>query len=273
MRQLAPHRALGILGMVMFVAMGIPAGTARAQVNPTWDHYKAYLLGDPVTLPASVQVTLQDQFQQTTWFVRQTGMFANPVQKEHGGSIFPINHPELHYTWWHSGRVPGPFTTAVIAINQFGDQTIQVGSSPFGDSEFLLNPSLKNAPAGTPLPVANHYWCYPCSGSPVNVSLILSDQFLTRPALVGVPRFFCTPAEKRLEDGTVYPIVDAAQHYTVYDMDFNNTAFTARVSDQFITDQLFNFILIDRLLMVPTRKELPTETKSTTWGRVKSMYR
>jgi hypothetical protein len=263
-----------VLVLVMSVAMGIPAGTARAQVNPLWDHYKVYLgLSPTVDLPQSQEVTLLDQFQQTTWFVRQLAHFANPVQKEHGGSIHPIHQPELHYTWWHSGRVPGPFATTVIALNQFGDRTIQVGTNAFGDSEYLLNPALKNAPTGTPLPVANHYRCYPCTGDPVNVPVILTDQFLTRTAMVLLPRFFCTPAEKRLADGTVYPIVDAAQHYTVYDMDFNNTPFTARISDQFITDHQLSLIFLDRWLMVPTRKELPTDTKSSTWGKVKSLYR
>jgi hypothetical protein len=201
-----------------------------------------------------VEVTLVDQFQQTTWFVRQLAHFANPVQKDHAGSTFPIHRPDLHYTW-------------------FGDQTLQVGTNAFGDSEYLLNPALKNAAAGTPLPVANHYRCYPCTGAPVNVPVILTDQFLTRTALVIVPRFFCTPAEKRLADGTVFPIVDAAQHYTVYDMDFNNTPFSARISDQFITDHQLSLIFLDRWLMVPTRKELPTQSKPSTWGRLKSLYR
>jgi hypothetical protein len=262
------------VGLVISGAMGFPVGAARAQVDPLWDHYKVYLALSPsADLPQSVEVTLVDQFQQTTWFVRQLAHFANPVQKDHAGSTSPINRPDLHYTWWHSGRVPGPFGITVIALNQFGDHTIQVGTNAFGDSEYLLNPALKNAAAGTPLPVANHYRCYPCTGEPVNVPVILTDQFLARTALVIVPRFFCTPAEKRLADGTVFPIVDAAQHYTVYDMDYTNTAYSARISDQFITDHQLSLIFLDRWLMVPTRKELPTQTKPSTWGRLKSLYR
>lgn len=75
-----PHAASwtrALLVLVMFAAPGILAGSpARAQVDPTWDHYKTYLVGDPVTLPQSVQVTLRDQFQETTWFVRQLGWSA-----------------------------------------------------------------------------------------------------------------------------------------------------------------------------------------------------
>jgi hypothetical protein len=260
--------------LVLFAVAGILAACpARAQIDPTWDHYKAYIEADNVNLPQQVQVTLTDQFLTTTWFVRQLGYFANPVRKEHGSSVFPINRPDLHYTWWHSGRAP-TFTKDVIAINQFGEHTIHiVTENGFGDSEFLLNPALKNAPTGTPLPIANHYKCYPCTGDAMNVPVVLADQFLTRTATVLAPRYFCTPVEKQLADGTVYPMVNPGQHYTVYNMDFNNTVFTARVSDQFITDQQLNTILIDHLLMVPTVKELPVESRSSTWGRVKASFR
>jgi len=261
--------------LLLFTAVIALAGSrAQAQVDPTWDHYKAYIEADNINLPQPVQVTLTDQFQQTTWLVRQLGYFANPVKKEHGTLVFPINHPELHYTWWSSGTVPGPFTKDVIAINQFGQNVIHiVPNNPFGDSEYLLNPALKNAPTGTLLPLANHYRCYPCSGDPVNVQVFLTDQFLARPAMVGVPRFFCTPVEKRLANGTVYPMVDPRQHYVVYNMDFNNQVFAARVSDQFITDQQLNTILIDHLLMVPTQKEFPTGNQTSTWGRMKALFR
>jgi hypothetical protein len=211
-------------------------------------------------------VTLIDQFQVTTHGTVVLDWFANPVEKRHDPEIYPITRPELHYSWWR--LTPElPFSQDLVAINQFGEQFLQLDRSVY-----LLNPANKNTPTGAPLPVANHYKCYSCIGQPVNVSVFLTDQFFGRPATVLAPRFFCTPVEKRTSDGLTHPIVDVDQHYTVYDIDPTTQFWTATFADQFIP---FGEIVLnlDQLLMVPTRKVIPTEAGPSTWGRVKAQYR
>lgn len=260
-----------ILVPILFTILGISfASRAQAQVDPLWDHYKVY---QTLAHPSHIeQVTLIDQFQtRTDDVVQYLDRLANPVAKNHGAAFYPINRPELHYTWWALSQRP-PIDINVLAINQFGDQYIHVGGPYTGWDTYLLNPANKNAPTGTPLPLANHYKCYPAQGAPVNTTVGLSDQFFSRNAVVFEPRWFCAPCEKRLLNGTVYPMVDPKQHYTVYEIDYTNTFWPARISDQFITDFQTD-VAFDRFLMVPTQKELPTPSDPTTWGRVKGLYR
>lgn len=256
-----PNRTISFLALLA-ASLALAAGPARAQ-DPLWDHYKAYLAQPHVTFNA--QVILTDQFQVTTHLTQYLDWFANPVEKQHAGVTFPINHPDLHYTWWAINQLP--FAKDVVATNQFGDHVIHVGQSAY-----LLNPALKNAPAGTPLPVANHYKCYECTGDSIGVPLILTDQFYARTAGLLVPRFFCTPVEKTIQGGPTYPIVDPNQHYVVYDIDFGPPIFNAVIRDQFVQDLPVQ-LNVDRLLMVPTVKSFPTGTESSTWGRLKRLYR
>ena len=249
----------------------VAGGRAEAQVDPLWDHYKAY--ATPL-IQNRVQVGLTDQFETTTQLTQYLEWFAVPVQKVHSTVVYPINNPVLHYSWYSLSFVQPPlFSKDVIATNQFGDQLIHVAETFGGEADYLLNPALKNAPAGTPIPVANHYKCYPCTGASITANLILTDQFFTRNATVLVPRFFCTPVEKRTPDGLIYPIVDPRQHYVVYDIGFDNSMpfFPANIQDQFLTAQVD--LRIDRLLMVPSLKSFPTPTRSSSWGRLKIMYR
>lgn len=258
-----PHRP-GLVALVSLFAVLLPAGLVQAQVDPLWDHYKAYDVQPQFLL--NTQVTLVDQFQVTTHVTQHLDWFANPVEKRHDPAIFPINRPELHYTWWLLGPEV-PFAQDLVAINQFGEQFLRLDRSVY-----LLNPANKNAPTGAPLPVANHYKCYSCLGQPVNVPVFLTDQFFGRAATVFAPRFFCTPVEKRLADGVTYPIIDPDQHYTVYDIDPTTPIWPAVVQDQFIPPTPVELNL-DGLLMVPTEKVIPTDTRPSTWGRVKSQYR
>jgi hypothetical protein len=219
-------------------------------------------------LSTSTTVTLLDQFMRSTNQVSQLEKFANPVQKEHHGQTFPINRPELHYSWWRIS--PDPFSIPIIAKNQFGDQPLTVLSS-----RYLLNPAKKNAPSTLPIPVANHYKCYDCQGQPITLPapITLTDQFYTRTAQTLVPRFFCTPVEKRTQEGLIYPMTDPRQHYTVYEIQPGFQIWPALISDQFITDRNVE-LQNDRYLMVPTDKTFPpTDTKSSSWGRLKQIYR
>jgi len=253
-----------LLTFGMFVALvAFTGGRATAQVDPNWDHYKVYDAQPKVTF--TMPVVLLDQFQQALTVVQYLDRFANPVEKDHAGVIYPINHPELHYSWWKVADQP--YSGAVIASNQFGDWPLQIGPLLY-----LLNPANKNAPAGAPLPVGNHYTVYACTGDPLAVPLVLTDQFYTRTSNMLIPTYFCVPAQKRTADGIVYPILDEAQHYVVYEIEANEAAYPAVIADQFLQDYPI-LMANDRYLMVPTIKQLPTETNSSTWGRLKLLFR
>lgn len=255
-------RACTTLALTLAALAGI-AGGARAQVDPAWDHYKAYVLQQPI--PFDTQVTLVDQYGTTSHVTLALERFANPVEKRHGALTFPIVRPDLHYTWWRlSPEVP--LGQAVSVVNQFGEQTLQVDRAVY-----LLNPALKNEATDVPIPIANHYKCYTCAGPTVNADVFLTDQFFAREATVLSPRFFCTPVEKRPAGGTIYPIVNREQTYVVYDIAGTPLVWTAVIRDQFVASVpivVFN----DHLLMVPTDKVTPTPAGPSTWGRVKAAY-
>lgn len=242
---------------------------AAAQVSPLWDHYKVYDLVAPVPYPVpGPPVTLIDQFLPWTHDVYALERFMNPTTKEHGGAFYQINEPFLHYTWWAIS--PQPFNALVKVNNQFGNFDLNVLGA-----RYLLNPALKNM-HGQP-PVRNHYKCYDCQGPPVNVSVVMRDQFGPWPADVLFPRFFCNPVEKRVvsADGTqiVYPILDGAQHYTCYIFQPPDMALhTPYITDQFVTDRTVE-LTNAHLICVPTDKLLVTSANSSTWGKLKLLYR
>lgn len=252
-----------IVPLLLLAVLAFAAGPATAQVPPHWDHYKVYQVESAVLHPTVVN--LRDQFTFSAHQVHAMEWFANPVEKNHAGILYPITRPELHYAWWRID--PLPFSIDIIASNQFGDHPLHVG-----DARYLLNPATKNAPAGSPIPPANHYKCYSCIGQPLTAPLILTDQFNQRTASQLIPVFFCTPVEKKTSSGQVYPILDPEQHYVVYDIGPGPGAYPAHVVDQFVDTQIL--MTADRFLMVPTRKHFPpTEAKSSTWGRLKQLYR
>jgi len=255
----------------LLAALPAPAG---AQVNPLWDHYKVYFVNPPIPYPVpGPSVTLVDQFTQWTHQVEQLELFANPVQKTHlpSGPRYYINEPTLHYAWWKIS--PQPFNAVVAATNQFGDFTLNVF-----DARFLLNPALKNDSRGRP-PLRNHYKCYDCQGPTLNFhsGVDMADQFGSWVAVEMVPRFFCNPVEKRVGDpgagGPVYAILDPTQHYICYEYRGEDPRiFTASITDQFVTSPTVE-LGPSRLLCVPTDKTGVTSTGSSTWGRMKVIYR
>ena len=269
-----PHVLLAIL-----LATTCVVAQARAQnppptgVDPLWDHYKVYELVQPYVLPVPIPVNLTDQFGQYFHQVYVLDKFMNPVEKRVGMTanpqVFPIHDALLHYTWWQIS--PQPFAATVAATNQFGDQTLLVH-----DAVYLLNPALKNQ-TGTALPQKNHYKCYLCDGLPVNVPIIMIDQFDTWQATVQYPRFFCNPVKKQVgtasEGGPVYPIVDPNQHYICYDYQpIDPGTFGAIITDQFVNN-LHVELYPSRFICVPTLKNNVTATTRNTWGKMKMLYR
>ena len=247
------------LSFALFAGM---AAAASADVNPLWDHYKVYQVQPQPSFV--VPVTLVDQFGVTSHNTQALQLFSNPVEKVHGTLVFPIHDPRLHYMWWKLTPEIS-INRTIVANNQFGEQTLVVDRAVY-----LLNPANKNEPSDTPLPVANHYKCYTCSGAPVNIPVFLTDQFYARPAQVFSPRFFCTPTVK-IYAGVEDPILDREQHYVAYDIEPGTPIWQATMRDQFIQAGLS--LTFDHLLLVPTDKVEPTPAGPSTWGRVKSQYR
>ena len=263
-----PHRTPARRGlaalMLSFALVAGLAGGARADVDPLWDHYKVY---EVTPSPGfAVPITLIDQFGITSHNTQFLDMFANPVEKRHGTTVSPIHDPRLHYMWWKI-EPEVVLNRDIIAVNQFGEQSLHIDRAIY-----LLNPANKNLPIGAPLPDANHYKCYSCSGPPVLQPVTLIDQFYGRQAQVFAPRFFCTPVAK-IFAGTEHPIRNPNQHYTVYDIDPGTPIWQAGpIQDQFIAVPQVQ-LTFDRLLVVPTEKVIPTPAAPSTWGRVKSQYR
>ncbi len=268
MRSLATPRTMAILP-ILVLATVVGACVARAQVNPAWDHYRFYeafptrgssLIGPPVGLT--------DQFGAWQYGYSLFAAFLAPSEKVHGASSFPINDPDLHYTFW----VLGIETFAMLGVqfsNQFGPQTVDLS----GNSVHLVNPALKNGAPGALIPVANHYKCYNCTGDPVNVTVTLKDQFFERTVLVMSPQIFCNPAIKTDSDGTSYQIIDPAQYYVAYSVDpMFVEGLTVLVTDQYLSDVELA-LYDDPLLWVPSTMGAPTGGRSSTWGRLKTLYR
>jgi hypothetical protein len=251
-----------VLASLVVLALAIPAA---AQVPPTWDHYKVYRVLNPQT--AVVPIVLSDQF--VTNVVHDATVlewFQNPTVKQVPGQPpFVITNDRLHYTWWRIN--PHPFQATVQALNQFGDQTLQVGPP-----RYLLNPATKNDPG--PIPVANHYKCYDCVGQPVNRPVTLTDQFGIWQAQATVPRFFCNPVLKENQlNGNVYPILDPMQHYVIYELEPPDPRlFNGVVTDQFLQQRVLE-LQPGRFLAVPTHKERVTSNRADSWGRIKTIYR
>lgn len=263
MAALTLRRPLGLL-LAALVLLALPL-SAAAQVDPTWDHYKVYV-SNPVPPPTPTQVRLTDQFGVQDHLVIELHRFMNPTVKVHGPNTFDINRPELHYTWWQIS--PEPFSETVAVDNQFGSQTLTVAGS-----EYLLNPAKKND-AAAPIPLANHYKCYNCLGTPVDAPIILTDQFNTFQTVAAFPLFLCNPVEKQVIDPpNVYPILDANQHYVCYVLSPQDPqTFTAIIGDQFLADESI-VMSPGELICVPSEKFVATPALRNTWGRLKTLYR
>ena len=251
--------ALAFAALFMLVASSVLAQPTLPYEN----HYKVYH-ATPLTIVKPV--SLNDQFGAFTVTDLVLDRFANPAEKIHPetGQVFPIVDPIRHHTWWRISA-PQPVRT-VLAIDQFGANLWTLG-----DAAYLINPALKNVPAGAP-PVGNHYVCYEVLGGPdVLRPVILVDQFGTCNVIVMRGKYFCNPVEKRA-DGVVWPIIDYAAHLTCYTVQNPNPiAVPITTIDQFGYWQIQAFD--NDCMCAPALKDFPVRTEESTWGRVKALYR
>jgi hypothetical protein len=259
--------------VLYFVAPGLVlllgAAVAHGQAMPVENHYKVY--GEVALGIGGYTVTLTDQFRSFTHDVFNYPSIANPVEKIHDGVAYPMVDPFAHQMWWTLQGGPGmDVQRRVYYRDQFGPtRSLEVGRPVY-----LVTPALKNVPSPPPpLPNRNHYLCYETIGaSPINVPVTLVDQFGTANVILLRPKFFCNPVNKfRHSPPTNYPIVDPTAHLVCYAYDRIFSNHDVVMFDQF--GQFFMPVYFSDCLCVPALKENVVSTQSTTWGRIKALYR
>jgi len=251
-----------LLAQVPAHAQGNPPG-----VDPT--HYWTYQLHAPYPQPESILV--QDQFfpAPTRVNVDRLERLANWVIKTDsttGISSFPVD-TSVHYTWWNIADKL-PVNQLVGVTNQFGSYPVTVSNV-----EFLLTPAYKNHQAAAPFPTANHYLCYRATGFPSpNRPFDLRDEWRRDSQVPGPLEFLCVPCLKQ-HNGVTYPILDRVTHLALYPITPQSPLFSPLISDQFRFSPQLVQQLPPEYLLVPSLKQVITDTKQHSWGHLKLLYR
>lgn len=232
-------------------------------VDPT--HYWTYHIVDPIPQPSPIIVSDQFFRQPIPLTVDMRERLLNWVMKNNS----PVHDTTLHYTWWNIVE-KRPIARDAIVTNQFGVSNVHLLNV-----EFLLTPAWKNPPIPVPSPpYANHYLCYRAvsSGPPPGLFTFEDEWHLTQ----GFPQqleFLCTPCLKG-HNGVIYPMVDTLTHFAVYRLDAASDHFSPFISDQFQTlPQLVGQLPFEYLFVPSLKKEIVTDTKRSTWSKVKQLYR
>jgi hypothetical protein len=86
-----------------------------------------FLLYEVIKGPSVVaEVSLNDQFGYESFTVHEPAFFANPVRVSHDGDVTEVLHPEVHGVLY---RIQGgDFQRDIQVVNQFGEQTVDVGA-------------------------------------------------------------------------------------------------------------------------------------------------
>jgi hypothetical protein len=231
-------------------------------LNPP-DHFKCYTAHAKFD---SRDVSLEDQFVDTTARVLRPSRFCNPVNKnaEDPGAANDPAHLNCYRI-----REPQSVKVDVVVENQFGEQTLTVTRA-----RELCAPAIKNCALPTQQDCDDllecsdlrHYKCYrvrharPRFQAIPGVSLV--DQFEDKLTTVLRPRLLCTPANKNDEDPTAPDNQDHLMCYAIKD-DPGQPRFvpiSVRVQDQFVMQDLLPTRRTDcrraRLLCVPSSKRI-----------------
>jgi hypothetical protein len=259
---------------VLLLAAGLFFAQASAQaqgnppgVNPT--HYWTYQLHQPFIQPQPIAV--QDQFfpAPVPVTVDHLDRLANWVIKTDpttGFASLPVD-TALHYTWWNIIEKL-PVNQVVGVTNQFGSYPVTVSNV-----EFLLTPAYKNHQSSVPFPTANHYLCYRANGFPSpNRPFVLQDEWRQDQQLPGALEFLCVPCVKQ-HNGVTYPILDPVTHLALYRITPQSDLFPPLISDQFFFGNQLVQQVPPEFLLVPSLKQVVTDTKRHSWGQLKMLYR
>jgi len=261
------RRMLSILTIVL-ASIVLLAGRAGAQtdppgVNPThfWTYSPSY--GGHYS-PEFIQVRDQFFLGFTPIYLDTLERFINWVSKN-GSPVVPDTL--LHYTWWNI-VTKLPNAASVIITNQFGQFPVQLG-----DLQFMLVPAWKNQPQPQS-PVANHYLCYQAFGAPPPTQVVdLVDEWRHDVQQVGSLDYLCTPCWKE-HNGQVFPAVDEVTHLAMYRIAPSSERFFPYIQDQFFSGTCDVYQRPIEYLLVPTLKQVVvTDTRKSSWGHVKMLYR
>ena len=260
------NRRLALLLLTAAVALvAFAPRTSRAQANPpTVDptHYWTYQLERPFGMPTPILARDQFFLGYTPLLVDSLERLVNWVYKNNS----PVRDTMIHYTWWNIATKL-PMHASAILQNQFGQYPIDVF-----DLDFMLVPAWKNYQSPV-FPIANHYLCYHAQGPPPTFGVELRDEWRTDFQYPGPLQFLCVPCWKE-HNGQVFAPVDTVTHLALYPIMPQSPVFYPLISDQFLSYPQYVFQRPVEYLMVPSVKTLiPTDTKNTTWGRIKQIYR
>lgn len=260
--RITPSLFLGRLALVAMLAV-LPA-TAGAQSPGTIDstHFWSYTILDPAAGPFPVLV--RDQFfpAEVSLRVERSVKLLNWVHKNQS----PVRDTLNHLVWWEVfPKLPAP--RLVEIENQFGRHIVGVEAL-----DFMLVPAYKNQPSPVP-PYLNHYLCYRAQGPGPNMAFVLRDEWRGDVLPVLDLQWVCNPCLK-VHGGQVFPPVDPETHLAVYRVHPQSERFSPPVFDQFRSRPYLVEQLGDEWLFVPSvKREGPTASPPSTWGRLKTLYR
>ena len=201
--------------------LAVPSTKTEVSAPPPLDHFKGYTLIEPV--PAALnEIYLEDQFSAFWAEATLAWEFCNPVIKNDEPLWYPDNHLML-FDIIHGESFPA---WDVMVYNQFGLQELAVGPPVK-----LAVPTQKlDPPHGPPIDL-DHFLLYEAVGPPIEVPVILNDQFGTEEVLVLEPAFFANPVQKT--HGDVTPILNPWGHLVFYRITGSMTMVPVVAENQF----------------------------------------
>lgn len=258
-----------LLSLAAVILVGCDTTPQSLAPNPTFkiDHYKFYDIKTRTTI-AKVPVQLNDQFHEKKPLVATVAspnFFGNPVIKtKKGEKEGKFKNPMAHLTWYELETKTSEPRRTLQLTNQFGQQTVKIGSA-----SVLLAPSLKSEegkdiPKGKDLPKnVGHYVGYIILKPvwPFKGPLKLRDQFGTDPnAKIRQAAYLFVPADKTL-NGKRFKRVHAEDHLVAFQLERADVPNNAKrqTKDQFITLRLD--FLSPKYLAVPTKKKPVNRTR------------
>jgi hypothetical protein len=263
------------MAMAGFLLSGVSAPIHAQPIPwiPEIDHYKIYDM-NTVNVVSDVPVSLYDQFVPNWMDVTVDGPWklGTPTNKNDEGYF----DWETHYTWYRVNNAPDLPWKSVAYYNQFGPGWLSAN-----DPQWLLVPALKNPLPGSPedgFPLSvvavypDHYLCYDALGESAHKTATLETQFGFENVAVTYPELFCNPVNKQ-HDGQDFLINNNIDHLVCYKIDPPHTVTSAgfALEDQITRTEAHTFE--SQWLCVPSFKEDFVQTKESTWGKLKSIYR
>ena len=207
------------------------------------DHYKVYAIFHQ---PApNMTIYLRGQFDNGQFLKANLSRyirFLNPTMKNNE----QILDKNAHLNWYLLETDPEP-VRKVSFYNQFGVQTVKIQNAVG-----LLVPTLKVEPGAVFPDKLDHYKVYEVvSASPVEIPVVLKDQFSSEDNRAIIARYLAVPVEKRHENA-YYPVINKEDHLVFYALSTMDIQEYRPTRDQFGDHEMKTRYL--ELLGVPSKK-------------------